>query len=114
MADSGLRTHEFSLAELEAAWALLPPLTFVQPPSAVQSLTSYVETYGGGKNVSTIMTLLGYDPTLAERVDQGVQKMPIEAINRIADFLQRPPAEVVWACNGQLRAPAPGIGRVFP
>ncbi len=113
MASSGLTVADLlTLPELTAALALAKPVPVVGTPSPVQSLTSYVEVYGGGRNVATIMAELGYNPLLADRVDQHAQTMPSEAVDRLARFLERPRAEVVWACGGrELRAQAAGIGR---
>lgn len=101
-----------TLREMTTALALAKPPVFVAPPSPAATLTSYVEVYGGGINVATLMQRLGYSPALADRVDGRQQVMPHQAIDRIAEYLKRPAAEVIWACGGrQLRAPAPGVGR---
>lgn len=105
----------FTLTEITAALKLLPANIPVQPPSPVQSLTSYVETYGGGRTVADLMNVLGYNPLLAQRVDQRLQVMPRTALARLAAYIGRPLAEVTWAAGErELTAPAPGIGRRVP
>lgn len=107
------QVQTFTLAEINAALKLLPSAAYVTPPSPEQTLASYVATYGAGRNVVDVMQLLGYSPALAARVDARQQAMPSSAIERLAAFLRRPRAEVVWACGGRvLAAPAPGIGRI--
>jgi len=105
----------FTLTEINAALKLLPANIPVQPPSPMQSLTSYVETYGGGRTVADLMAALGYNPLLAERVDQRLQVMPRSALRRLAAYMGRPLAEVTWAAGErELAAPAPGLGRRVP
>lgn len=81
-------------------------------PATEQSLLAYVAAYGNGMQASDLFVLLGCDPTLAVRVDERLQVLPIDIAERIAAYLARPVAEVIWAAGGKaLTAPAPGDRR---
>lgn len=102
-----------TLAEITIG-LLSVPRVIEGTPSPVQSLASYVATYGGGLNLAVVMTLLGYSPVLAERVDQRAQSMPREVLARMAAFLRRPFSELAWASGEHIvDASAVGVGRVF-
>jgi len=101
-----------TLPELTARVQSSAPLPAVQPPAPQQTLRSYIRQVGGGRSVSGVMEALGYSPTLADRVDQRLQAMPATVIDRIAQYLQVPRQDVLWACGGlELVAPALGLGR---
>lgn len=81
-------------------------------PSPEQTLRSYVETWSTGPTVDELFVALGVDPTLATRVDERVQVLPIDVAERLAAWLGRPVAEVIWAAGGRtLTALAPGVNR---
>jgi hypothetical protein len=89
----------------------LGPIATVGPPSPVQSLASYVATYGNGLNSSRLMVILGLPVKLADQVDARAATMPDAAIQAIAAYLNRPYAEVLWACGNRTRRDAaPGVG----
>ena len=84
-------------------------------PSPVQTLASYVPTYSAKYSSESLASALGYSPFLFTNVDQRVQVMPSDAVDRIATALGRPRGEVVWACGGrELTARAAGIGARSP
>lgn len=98
-------------AELTAALEAAGPIATVGSPSPVQSLASYVATYGNGLNSSRLMVILGLPVKLADQVDAGAATMPDAAIQAIATYLSRPYAEVLWACGNRTRRDAaPGVG----
>jgi hypothetical protein len=95
---------------------LLAPVKLpVGTPSAQPTLASYVPTYSTTYSSESLASALGYSPFLFTNVDQRVQVMPSDVVDRIATVLGRPRGEVVWACGGrELTARAPAIGAPSP
>lgn len=97
-------------SEIQAALALRA-LPIVGTPSPKATLQSYITTFSR-LPPQTIAARLGASPQLFVNVDARRQVMPANLVQRLAAYLGRPVAEVVWACGGaQLTAPAPGLGR---
>lgn len=97
-------------SELRASLALVAP-SRVGTPSPKATLQSYITTFSK-LPPQTIAARLGVSPRLFASVDARRQVMPADLVQRLASYLGRPVAEVVWACGGAwLTAPAPGLGR---
>lgn len=104
-----------TIDEIIAQMGLVPPAALTVPPSAQQTLRSYVQTFGAGLTIDLMMSLLCLYPALAENFDAVLHPMPMIFCSRIAAYLQRPISELVWACKGRvLTAPAVAVGRRFP
>jgi len=92
-----------------------PKLVTVGTPSAEPTLASYVATYSTVYTSESLARALGYSPFLFTNVDNRVQVMPSDAVDRIAAALGRPRGEVVWACGGkEIRAQAAAVGGPVP
>lgn len=100
-----------TLPEITAAILAAPPPAFTQSPTEEQTLRAYAQAWGGGKNIATLLTELGYPAALSDRVDARLEAAPLELLRRLAGLMGRPLDELVWAAgNVILTAPPPGLG----